>query len=319
MGKSVRHLIIGGGGFVGSWVAQGLADRGIEVTVGARRGLSPPMLGVASSTLNRIELDVRSADWDELLKNVDVIHHYAWSSVPQSAAVDPARDIVDHLPPLLKMLEAASKAGGKKVLFISSGGTVYGRQIGELACEDDSPRPLTVYGVTKLAAESYLRVFHETGQVDCCVARLSNPYGLGQNLDKRQGLVTTFLSKALAGEPLYIWGDGSVVRDYIHITDVVDALISMSMFDFDHDSTLPIFNVGTGVGHSILQVVQKMEKSLGRELKLVKHPARTVDLDRNVLDVTKAKRILGWTPNITLESGISITRDQLLQGASTRA
>ena len=305
-----RHLIIGGAGFVGRHVAAALLEQGEPVTVGVRK-LSdaplPPDLQGASIA----EVDLLSADWTTLLGGFDVIHHYAWSSIPQTAAENPVADVDRHLTPTIALLEAARRIGGKRLIFLSSGGTVYGALPSGLASETDHPKPLTVYGATKLAVENYLRVYHCAGDIDCRVARLSNPYGLGQNLARHQGLVSTFVAKALAREPLEVWGDGSVVRDYIHISDVASGLAALSSLPLGATRDLPIFNIASGVGTSVNEVIAVIENALGRVVAVNRKPGRPIDLPVSVLDITRTKQVLQWEPKLTLPDGVRAMMDDL--------
>jgi UDP-glucose 4-epimerase len=216
-------------------------------------------------------------------------------------------DLDQHVRPTLAMLEAARRLGGKRVIFLSSGGTVYGALPTGLAVESDHPKPLIIYGATKLAVETYLRVYHASEDVDCVVVRLSNPYGSGQSLERNQGLVTTFVMRALTGQPLTVWGDGSVVRDYVHISDVAEALTRIALSPpRSLGKDLPIFNVASGVGASVNEVIAIIERQLGIQLDVTRSSGRRIDLPVSVLDITRTRAAIGWRPELSLEQGIAL-------------
>ncbi|CAN5287098.1 NAD-dependent epimerase/dehydratase family protein [soil metagenome] len=308
-----RHLILGGAGFVGRHVALALAKAGADVIIGSRRALPEPERFAALSA-RFISLDMTACDWEAVLADVDVIHHYAWASIPQTAALNPAWDVDLHIRTAIDLLQVAARLGGKRVVFVSSGGTVYGRQPDGKATEDCLPRPLSIYGATKLAVENYMRTYHNAGSVDCRVARLSNPYGVGQSLERGQGLVSTFVARALQDLPLRVWGDGEVVRDYIHISDAVNALIALSSEPLTDVPDLPIFNVSSGVGSSINDVIAVIEAQLGKCPTVEYLPARGVDIPVSVLCVERARRRLAWTPSISLKTGVTSMIAELQAG-----
>ena len=214
---SGRHLILGGGGFIGWHVAILLARAGLEVILASRR---PNKQVIASDIAGRItwcEFDLASAQWDRLIEGVNVVHHYAWTSIPASAHDDPAWDLAANVTPTLGLLEALRRRGrdAPVLLFASSGGTVYGK-LRRVPVDEEHPlSPVNAYGAGKAAVEMYLGIYRALYGLDCRVARLANPFGAGQDTSKGLGAVTTFLRHALAHQPIVIWGDGEVVRDYI--------------------------------------------------------------------------------------------------------
>ncbi len=242
------------------------------------------------------------ADWMEQLSDIDVIHHYAWASILKTADEDPVGDLDRHVRASLKMMKAAANLGGRRIVFASSGGTVYGRSATMPAVETEPLRPMSIYGASKAAVETYLSAFHQSGLIDTRVARISNPYGPGSRRGE-QGLVNVFTARALRNEPLVIWGGGEVVRDYIHVSDVADALCRLSTLDLPQSET-PTYNIGSGAGASIRQIVALLESKLGRPLRVSHAEGRSFDLPINVLDITRARTDLGWEPRLSLEEGL---------------
>jgi UDP-glucose 4-epimerase len=253
-------------------------------------------------TWSRFELG--SADWDALLANVDVVHHYAWTSIPASANANPPGDLIANVLPLLAMLEALLRRGGGRVVFTSSGGTVYGRLHRVPVSEDHPIVPITAYGAGKAAAELYLNLYRALHGLDCRIARVANPYGAGQDLSRGQGAVTTFLHHALNGQTITIWGDGTVIRDYVHISDVAQALVMLAT------KTTPathIFNIGSGVGLSLNDIIVELEAQIQCKLTVMRTQGRPFDVPVSVLALDRATKSLGWTPRLSFGEGIRRT------------
>ena len=250
--------------------------------------------------------DLVSAEWDSLITDCDVIHHYAWSTLPQTANENPVADFSTNVGSTLSLLEAMRRCGGKRLIFASSGGTVYGKLRQVPVPEDHPLNPVTAYGVSKMVAEKYMGLYRELYGLDCRVARLSNPFGAGQNPKRQQGAVTTFLHKALAREKITIWGNGEVVRDYIHISDVTRALVALASTNLNHVPDLPVFNIGSGQGTSLNQLIKAIETHLDRHITVEYEASRPFDIPVNILDVTRADEVLGWRCALSLADGIHI-------------
>jgi UDP-glucose 4-epimerase len=247
-------------------------------------------------------LDVNSLE--RVVDGMEVCIHSATTTVPSSAADNIEFDINTNLIGSIRLMEAASAAGVSRLIFISSGGTVYGDTVDPAICEDHPTEPISAYGIVKLAIEKYLSYFHATAGLDYRIARLSNPYGHGQNLDKHQGIIPIFINRILADQPVQIWGDGLMVRDYIYIDDAVAGLMALIQSDGNH---FRVYNIGAGVGSSINDIVDAISASVGRVAKRIYLPARGFDVKRNVLDVARARVDLGWSAKIDLQQGIDET------------
>ena len=299
-----HHLVLGGGGFIGRHVAVLLARSGRRVVVAdrvpGRLDFPPDVAGL----LSVVPFDLATADWDALLAGVAVVHHYAWGTIPATADADPPGDVAAHLLPTLALLEAVRRRAVRPVVvFASSGGTVYGR-LRHVPVQEDHPlAPITAYGAGKAAAELYLGGYRSIEGIDCRVARLANPFGAGQNFVRGQGAATAFLGAALAGRPITIWGDGEVVRDYVHISDAAAGLVALALAP-----SLPgpwIFNVGSGHGVSLNGIVAELETRLGRTLQVTHAGARAFDVPVSILDVTLARSTLGWVPLLSFSDGMA--------------
>ncbi len=264
-------------------------------------------------------VDLRNADWEDLLDGALTVHHYAWSSVPAVANRDPVADLNANVGTAVRMLEAVRirhvRTGQKPVLvFSSSGGTVYGRLRTVPAHEDHPLNPMNAYGAGKAAVELYLGAYRTLYGLDCRVARIANPFGAGQDLSKGQGAATTFLHHALEGEPISIWGDGEVVRDFIHISDVASGLVALASAPAMDRPW--IFNIGSGHGISLNGIVAELEARLGRRVFVCREPGRSFDVPVNVLDVSLARDVLGWIPKLSFSAGLDQTLADLARDAN---
>jgi UDP-glucose 4-epimerase len=309
-----RHLILGGGGFIGRHVALRLARAGHQVLLADRIRPTYTFPADAAPRISWQPLEMASADWDTLVANVAVVHHYAWTSIPASANANPGGDLTSNVTATLAILEALKRHGGGRIVFPSSGGTIYGRLQRVPAPEDHPLVPITAYGAGKATVEIYLGLYHALHGIDCRVARIANPYGVGQDLGRGQGAVTTFLYRALTNQPIVIWGDGEVVRDYIHVTDVAAALVALALAPrLDRIQT---FNVGSGIGVSLNAIVAELENRLNRRLNVRREHSRPFDVPISVLDISRAREVLGWQPRLSFADGIERTMADLKENAA---
>jgi len=297
-------LITGGAGFLGSHLCDGLLARGHRVRIVERFEAATTNI---ASQLEQVELV--SADYgnqtlmDEALAGIDAIFHLACSTHPKTSNDDPVFDVTTNLVPTLKLLDLARKHRVKKVVFFSSGGTVYGRPQTFPIPESHPTAPICSYGIHKLAIEKYLELYRQIFGLEYGIIRPANPFGERQRLDHTQGAVAVFIGRILRDEPIEIWGDGSVIRDYVYVLDVVDAAICL----LDHNGPAFTFNVGSGQGHSLLQVIDAISRALGKQADVKFNPPRKMDVPVNVLDITAARVHLGWSPRYDFETALART------------
>ena len=176
-------------------------------------------------------------------------------------------------------------------------------------------RPLTAYGAGKVAAEVYAELFQRTYGLDVRVARLGNPYGPGQDPDRLQGALTRFAAQAIRGLPIEVWGDGTVVRDYVYIDDAVEALRRLGQAPRDALGHTPTFNIGSGSGASLNDLLQLIQEVLRTPLEIKYSPGRPIDVAWNVLDTARISDVLSWRARTTLEDGVTLLLDQLKERA----
>ncbi|MBB4267061.1 NAD-dependent epimerase/dehydratase family protein [Roseospira visakhapatnamensis] len=310
-----QHLILGGSGFIGRHVALGLARRGARVTIA---DLAPPPAALADLSVGYAAVTPGRIDWEALIADHTVIHHYAWSTIPQTANDNPLGDLDDNVRATLGLLEALRHRAGSRLIFSSSGGTVYGRLRQVPAPEDHPLAPITAYGVSKAAVELYLGFYRAHHGLDCRVARISNPFGAGQDARrKQQGAVSAFLFKALDGEEITIWGDGSVVRDYIHVADLTRGLIALAEAPPTGQTDLPVHNLGSGAGVSLNEILDTLRDRLGLAPRVRTLPGRPFDVPASVLDIRTAREVLGWAPRLGFADGCARMLDDLRAGRDT--
>ena len=309
------HLILGGGGFIGRHVGLALARRGERVRLAGRSAASP-YDRLLTNLLTYETLDLRDADWDAALGGVDVVHHYAWSTIPETAHGDPLADLNGNVRGTLRLLEALRRRGGGRIVSASSGGTVYGRIRSVPVSEEHSLDPISLYGAAKVAVEQYLGAYRYAMSLDCRIARIANPFGVGQGLARNQGAATVFMHRALADEPIHIYGDGEIVRDYIHISDVVSGLLAVAGAEIGRDAPFT-FNVASGRGLSLNGIVAALASTLGRKVRVEHRPGRAYDVPISVLNVERARRELGWAPRLSFAAGLQLALNDLAAGAST--
>ncbi len=218
-------------------------------------------------------------------------------------------DVETNLVSSLNFFEECVKNNIRKVIFISSGGTVYGNPVKIPVNEDHPTHPTSSYGITKLAIEKYLELYKNLKGLDYTILRLSNPFGERQNPKLGQGLIAAFMYNIKHEQPIEIWGDGSVVRDYFYIKDGAEA-VSLSL---KQDSKYRTFNISSGTGLSINQILEKFRKNLKLEFKVIYKEARKFDVLVNVLDNRRAKRYLKWKPETNFNEALKNTWSYILE------
>lgn len=295
-----RVALIGGGGFLGTNLARHLIPRVDEVRGLDRQRPFPDALAGVSW----FDGDLCNAEaLDAILQGCDSVVHLASTSSPANADQDMAGDAEANVVASLRLFDRCMAAGVERVVFLSSGGTVYGIPERVPLAETAPTQPITAYGVAKLAIEKYLAVYARQRGLDFRVLRISNPYGPFQTASRGQGVVAAFLSNALAGRPLEIWGDGRVVRDYLFVDDV-SAAIGAALC---HRGAARVFNIGSGAGLSLLEVIAAIETLLGCRLATRFLDGRVADVPVSVLDCRLAEGELGWRAATPLIQGLERT------------
>lgn len=296
-----KALVIGAGGFIGRHVCVALVEARYSVI--AADVLPTSATAGFTSGVTTITLDVTTVtDFKPLLDGVDVVFYLACTLLPQVSNEKPVFDIESNLVPVVRLLEAARSFEGVKVVFASSGGTVYGMSSEAPISETHPTEPRCSYGIVKLAIEKYMSLYRELYGVQTVCLRISNPFGIGQDHSRPQGAVGVFLRKIQLGEPISIWGDGTVVRDYVFVTDVARAFVAAA----NYKGNFNVFNIGSGVGTSLNELLNLLFIATGNSVHIENLPAREFDVNKNVLSINLARRELDWMPLYTLSNGIKI-------------
>ncbi len=298
----MNALVVGGSGFIGSHLVDRLVEQGHKVTIFDLRDRAYDRRP-AGARLIQGDLGQEYLLRDSL-SGVDVVFHLAWTTIHETANDDPVADIRSNLIPSVRLLQLALRSGVKRVVFLSSGGTVYGMPKEVPIPEDHPTNPRTAYGITKLAVEKYLRMYSDLHGLDFVVLRPSVPYGPRQNPLGKQGAVAVFLYQIGRGEPITIWGDGSTSRDYFYVTDLCSAIQSAAQVEFNGRR---IFNIGGQAEISLLTLVHSIEAVTGKAALVSYKPTRAFDAPRIVLDTRGARTELGWSPTVSLEDGLERT------------
>jgi UDP-glucose 4-epimerase len=214
----------------------------------------------------------------------------------------------------LRLLDCAVDKRIQKVIFASSGGTVYGIPRTLPIPESHPTDPICSYGITKLTIEKYLALYHRLHDLDYTILRLGNPFGARQRTENVQGAIAVFLGKIYKNQPITIWGDGSIARDFFHISDLVSAFMRV----IECRTEMKVFNIASGQAHSINQIVSMLRKVTGEAISIQYTHGRKFDVPVNCLDINRAKNELGWQPRVSLEEGIQQTWEWLKASAESK-
>jgi UDP-glucose 4-epimerase len=300
--KRQTICVTGGAGFIGSHLAEAFLARGDRVLVidnlsGGRRENVPPGAEL-------YVLDIRSKEAAAVVREsgVDVLVHHAAQMDVRRSVEDPVFDADVNVLGSLNLAEACRHGGVRQILFASTGGAIYGEQDFFPATEDHPARPLSPYGVSKLAFERYLYFYHVTYGLDVACMRYANVYGERQNPHGEAGVVAIFLNRLLAGEAPTINGDGLQTRDYVHVSDVVRANLAVVGKPGFH-----IYNVGTGVETTVVELYDELARAVGSPLKARHGPGKPGEQRRSVIDAGRLRRELGVPAPLSLADGLART------------
>ena len=301
-------LVLGGAGFIGSHIVDALVARGHRVRIFDLLHISTQNLQQSIDSVEIMGGDFNNVnDISQALEGVDVVVHLVCTTLPGPSNENPTYDVESNVIGTLNLLKQAVAKGVKKIIFSSSGGTVYGIPRSVPIAETHETNPVCSYGITKLAIEKYLALFHHLHNLDYTVLRLANPYGERQRIDSVQGAVTVFLGETLFRKPITIWGDGSAARDYFYISDLVDAFITV----IESDPPSKIYNIAGGRARSLNDILSVIREVTGLQPVVRYTPGRRLDVPVNCLDIQLAKKELGWQPEISWEEGIARTWEWL--------
>lgn len=292
----MKSLILGASGFLGRHLTKKLLELGHNVTCFDIN--HTPFFD------NVTYIDgffSKETNFEKLVLDHDIVFHLISSSFPNST-ISYEQEITENVFSTLKLMEACVKQSGTRLVFMSSGGTVYGQSIKSVPFkEQDETTPIASYGIQKLMIEKYLHLFHHQYGLDFKVVRLANPYGPGQNPKGAVGAIAVLLDRANNDEVITIFGDGSSVRDYIYIDDAIQGLVNIAL----SDTSEKVFNLGGGQGTSLTQILESIQKVTGKSLNIDYLPQRSTDVAYSVLDITLYSTLFPQHKMVTLEKGIN--------------
>lgn len=297
----MKILITGGFGFIGSETTLALC-KNHEVSIITRSKSIPKHLeGVAS----KIKIFNGSFDeqnlLDAILPEIDLIIHTACTTVPENSTINPVHDIESNVISTIKLLESSKKHLVKKIIYLSSGGVVYGNTHEKKITELHPTNPISSYGVTKLMIEKYIQYYSTIYNIDSTIFRIANAFGPNQSGKNNQGVIAHWLRKCKKNEPLEIWGNENIVRDYVYIDDIVNAIITSI-----DENINGIYNIGTGNGISLRKLAETIIEIIPTHstIKTVSSNSRSFDIEYNNLDCSLYISKSNWIPKVHLEEGI---------------
>jgi UDP-glucose 4-epimerase len=299
-----RVTICGGCGFLGAHLARALALRGHTVRALCRTGAASDIARDEHGSVEFVIGDCANPnDVRRAIDGAETVVNLIGTTVPESANRSPHFDVETNILPALTVLERCAVSGVKHIVLPSSGGTVYGIPQ-YLPIDEDHPlQPISAYGIQKLALEHYYRLYHRLYGLEATILRIANPFGPKQNIGRHQGIISTYCYRVVRGLPLVVWGDGSVVRDFLYIDDVTSAMVAA----IEQRNGLRVFNVGSGSGTRVSDIIRLLRKICDHEITIEYTPGRNVDVLENVLDIKRICLELDWSPQTSLEEGMAKT------------
>ena len=299
----MKILVTGGAGFIGSHVVDRYLAEGHQVVV--VDNLSSGRREFVNTAAKLYLTDIRSPRLAEVFEaeRPEVVNHHAAQPEVRRSVADPALDASVNVLGSLNVLACCRRSGIRRVIYASSGGAIYGDTGALPTPEDHPPRPASPYGISKLTVEYYLACWGALYGVRGLALRYANVYGPRQNPLGEAGVVAIFAHRLLRGEPAIINGDGEQTRDFVYVEDVAEA----NLRALEQPEVTGALNIGTGVETSVLDLFRRLQAAAGRPGEARHGPPKPGEQRRSVLDITLAKRLLGWTPRVTLDEGLRHT------------
>ncbi|WP_347318346.1 NAD-dependent epimerase/dehydratase family protein [Rossellomorea sp. RS05] len=296
-----KAIVTGGAGFIGSHLADNLIKEGLDVHI--IDDLSSGKVKHLPASASFHQLDIRSQEARELITSIkpDVIYHLAAQADVNRSLNDPHMDMLVNVGGTINILEACRNLSLKKFVF-SSTSAVYGNSSESVLTEDVPPSPLSYYGLSKLAAERYITLYHDLFSIPYTILRYGNVYGPRQTAKGEGGVIAVFSDKLSKGESLKVNGDGLQTRDYVYVQDIVSANMAAGKAP-----DVGTFVVGTGIPTSLLDVIKILETTTGKSIHYIHGQDRPGDIKHSCLDPALISRVLSWTPRFNMDMGISET------------
>lgn len=305
-----RALVLGANGFIGSHVVDSLSERGYAVRAFGSFGDDTVRFNQSENVeiyqgnfLNRAEIK-------DALEDVDYVFHLISTTTPATAEADPMVDIETNIQGSVALFqECVARGGIKRVLYTSSGGTVYGERQGDQAFSEEEPlRPISPYAIGKVTIENYLRYFNVKHGLSSTSFRIANPYGPRQPKHRKQGVIPIFLDKAMNQEALSVLGDGSMVRDYVYVRDIADMMVET----LKHNPQYDVYNLGSGKGYSLAEILVSIENVTGQKPEVsYSQDVPSTFIHTSILDSSRYSEEFGDKNLIDLDTGVALTYDYI--------
>ncbi len=301
-----RIVVLGAGGFIGMNLLKKLScdKENLILALDKNKECLREIADKGYSNVDICVLDLNDTDrYGEILDGQDFLFHLVSTTSPTTSNKNIPEEFKENVMSTAYLLAACVEKKIKKVIFLSSGGTVYGKDHVCPLVEELSLKPINSYGIQKMTIENLLYLYKYQFGLDYKIVRLANPYGPYQNPNGLQGAVTTFIYRALQDQDMLIYGDGSVVRDYIYIDDAINAILNIAFKPNDFE----VYNVGSGVGVSINQLIEIIKEVIPTNSKATYMEGRSIDVPVNYLNIDRYESVFGKINSKTLKEGIKKT------------
>jgi UDP-glucose 4-epimerase len=299
-------LVIGANGFIGSHLVDALAASGAVVTAFDR--FSSSTASFNASNVRRFTGEFLSrSDLEAAVEGQDYVFHFLSTTTPATAESDPTLDIRTNIAQTVELLESCVAAGVRHFYFASTGGAIYGQQGKAEYSETDRALPISPYGIGKLSIEHYLDYFRAKHGLESTILRISNPYGTRQKPHRKQGLIPIALRQIALGNPVVRLGDGSMVRDFVYVEDLVHMITPI----VGAQTEFRLYNVGSGIGYSVNDILDSLRRVTGIEFAVEQRPVPPTFVDRVVLNTSRYQREFGTAALTTLDSGVASTYEEI--------
>ncbi len=314
MAESTKVLVTGGAGFIGSHLVNGLLDQGYSVAV--VDDLSSGQLRNLDHRATFYHSSVNDPRIGQIIQREgpEIIFHLAAQSSVRQSTVDPVADADSNVLGTIRLLSIAAAEGVDKIVFSSTGGAIYGNP-DTVPCDEDTPvNPLTPYALSKYVCELYLELFNRTYGLQYTILRYANVYGPGQDPNGEAGVIAIFAGLMLRGRSANIYGNGLQERDFVYVSDVVEANLAAA---YRGDGR--IYNIGTGHPVTINHIYSLLQESAEFHHEPVHRPRRAGEVLKIALDSSRAAKELGWEPQVPLEEGLRRTVDYIRESGIRRS
>jgi UDP-glucose 4-epimerase len=305
-----KIVVLGADGFIGKHLVKRLAANKSDKVIAFDRFSAYKATGTEPfADLPNVEIMTGNffnrGDLYEALYRADYVFHLISATTPAASSYDPFMDIDTNVRPTIELFELCVEQKVKKLVFLSSGGAVYGDISQDVVKETDLPAPRSPYGIGKMTIEHYLRYFKDAAGLDYVIYRVANPYGPGQNIHGRQGVIAIFLHSYLVHNPITVLGDGTMVRDYLYIDDLISMIIGSYRKHQQHSE----YNLGSGMGISVNELIEAIEDYTGQPAIKLHDELPATYVQKSVLDISRFVAEYNIKPTIDLKRGIGKTWD----------